>query len=310
MTIKMNAQQIKELAKSELACGDCRGLTKAVLLPTADRSCGEQGQPEDSKICEHFRSNVYDIKEALQENGDRLAAMFDLFADMSDKDLRLVAGLLLKEHRTRRYGFKLGQPVFVRYRGREGRNYLNNFMAARVLDIDEKEIRIINEDGTIILTYAHDDRQINSAIYDKESFRDLRAEMIEANKLVDPEQEIKTARRFVPLEGTTFSAPSELDGFKIPMMDDVIKGRKPKTKKRTSTLLDLVTMIESGNMLGNDVDDDEAHELEDDYVTEKVRKVKKVKKAKSVKVVSGKKVKKVVKKAKKVFKGPLELGDL
>lgn len=302
----MTAQQIKDLAKSEINCGDCRGLDKAILLPNADKSCGQQGQPDDAKICEHFRSNVHDLKEAFQNNGDNLVALFDLFSDMTDKDLKLVAGLLLKEHRTRRYGFKLGQPVFVRYRGRDGRDYLNNFCAARILDIDDKEIRIVNEDGTIILTFINDEKQYGSAIYTKDEFRELRKEMIDNNKIIDPEQEIKTARRFVPVEDVNFSAPKSLDGFAIPMVDDVIKGRKPKTKKRTSTLLDLVSMIESGNMLGRDSDDDEAHELEDDYHTEGTRRARKVKKVKSV---AGKKVKKV-KKVKKFVKGAVELGDM
>lgn len=306
----LNVEQIKSLVKSELNCGDCRGLTKAKLLPNADKVCGDQGQVDDGKICEHFRSNVYALRDVMDQNGDSLVALFEMFGNMDAKTLRTVAGMLLAESKTRKHGFKMGQPVFVRYRGRDGRDYMNNFMAARILDVDDKEIRIISEEGDIVLTYPNDERVFSSAIFTKEEFAPMRASMIEKGRLIDPEKAIKTAKRFLPEEMINFSAPSDLDGFAVPMMNEVVKGKKKRPKK-TNTLVDIVDLIDSGYMMGDEHDEDDGVELSDDaYQTHgKATKVKKVGKGAKAKAGKAKKVK-AVKKIRKIRKGALELGDL
>lgn len=252
----LSVDQIKKLVKSELSCGDCRGLNRDRLLPNADKACGAQGQLEDANICQHFRSNSYDLKEAFAEDGDKLSALFDLFSTMEPKTLRLIAGMLLSEHKTRNNGFKLGQPVFVRYRGRAGRNYMNNFMAARILDADNDSIRVTSEDGLTTLTYPNEERITKDAIYTRVSFAPLRKQMIREGKINDPEKEIKTAKNILPEEGVNFKAPKELDGFTVPMMADVVRGGKKK-RSRTNTLVDMVDMIDSGYMMASDHDEDD-----------------------------------------------------
>lgn len=253
---KVRTLDIKTLVKSELTCGDCRGLTRDALLPTAEKPCATQGQLADSKICKHYRSDSQSLTELMTEHGDTLVALFNTFRKMSDKDLRVVAGMLLSESKTRRHGVKMGQAVFVRYRGRETRNYLNNFMAARVLDVDADSIRLISEKGDIVLTYANNGFN-GPSVYTKKQFAKLRAEMIKAGKLIDPEQEIKTAKRNLPQEdNVNFSAPSSLDGFSIPLMEDVTKGRGGKRKgRKTQTLVDIVSMIENGHDMGAEQDE-------------------------------------------------------
>lgn len=237
-------------------CGDCRGLTRDALLPSAEKPCATQGQLAESKICKHFRSDSQSLTDLMTENGDKLMALFNTFKELSDKDLKVVAGMLLAESKTRRHGVYMGQAVFVRYQGREKRNYLNNFMAARVLDVDDNSIRLISETGNIVLTYANTGFA-GPSVYSKKQFAKLRKEMISAGHLIDPEREIKTAKRMLPQEdNVNFSAPSSLDGFSIPMMDDVVKGRGGKRKgRKTQTLVDIVSMIENGHDMGAEQDE-------------------------------------------------------
>ena len=259
----MSTEDIKALVKSEIACGDCRGLTRDALIPAADKPCASQGIQEGSKICKHFRTDGSGLRGLMEKNGNILVGLFEMFAKLEDRDLRLIAGMLLGESRTRRHGLKMGQPVFVRYRGREKRNYLNNFMAARVLDVDDTNVRLISEDGQMVLTYPNTGFN-GPSMYDKQTFKRLRKEMIQQGRLIDPEKEIKTSKRYLPEESDVkFSAPSDLDGMTIPRMGQVVKGKKAKKKGKTNTLVDMVNMVENGFDMGAEVDESGQMELGD-----------------------------------------------
>lgn len=267
----MSTDDIKALVKSELACGDCRGLSRDALIPAADKPCATQGIQEASKICKHFRTDSHGLRGLMQKNGDILVGLFEMFGKLEDRDLRLIAGMLLGEARTRRHNFKMGQPVFVRYRGRETRNYLNNFMAARVLDVDDQYVRVMSEDGQTILSYLNTGFE-GPSLYSKPAFKKLRTQMVQQGKLIDPEKEIKTSKRYLPEESDVkFSAPSSLDGLTIPRMGQVVKGKKGKKKRRTSTLIDMVDMVENGFDMGADVDESGQMELGDNSYSGKRR---------------------------------------
>lgn len=305
MSKNLRTMDLKELVNATVTCGDCRGLSRDVLIPSSTKPCDSQGKIEDSKICRHYRTNTYDLRRLMEEGGDGLVAMFQLFGTMEEKDLKLIAMMLLREANTRKHGVKMGQPVFIRYRGREKRNYFNNFMAARILDIDDKEIRCISESGNIVLTYPNENNDLaGPSVYSKSEFKALAKVMEKENKLIDPEREIKTVKKYLPEEDVKFKVPTILDGFSVPTMDDVVKGKGGKKKKKTNTLVDLMGMIESGSLLGAFEDDEDgALELgEDVYVHEE----------KSTKVKPKSKQKGKVKpkaKAKKKRNGPVELGD-
>lgn len=274
---KVRTLDIKALVKSELTCGDCRGLTRDALLPSAEKPCASQGQLADSKVCRHYRSDSQSLTDLMTNHGDDLVGLFNTFKNFSDKDLRVVAGMLLAESKTRRHGVRMGQAVFVRFQGRETRNYLNNFMAARILDVDDNSIRLISEDGETVLTYANTGFS-GPSVYTKKQFAKIRKEMIDKGKLVDPEREIKTAKRMLPQEpNVNFSAKSDLDGFSIAMMEDVTKGRGAKRKgKKTSTLVDIVSMIENGHDMGAEQDESGVMTLgSNSYRTKKKGTIKK-----------------------------------
>ncbi|WOL24581.1 DNA topoisomerase [Yersinia phage fHe-Yen9-02] len=277
MTVRkqLRTLDVKALVKSELACGDCRGLTRDALLPSAEKPCNTQGVLDSSKICNHFRADSFSLKEVMQEHGNELVGLFKTFASFSDKDLRVIASMLLSESRTRRQGAKMGDPIFVRYRGRETRNYINNFMACRILDVTEQEIRCVSEDGQIVLTYPNNGFT-GPSVYSKADFRKLHKKMKAENKLIDPEKEIKTARRNLPDEANiSFSAPSSLDGFSVPRMGDVVRGKGAKRKKtKTHTLMDIVSMIDAGHDMGSNMDEAGVTELSSDKYHSRIKRSK------------------------------------
>jgi len=252
----LRTADITELVKRELTCGDCRGLSRDVLIPASPKPCASLGKLEDSKTCRHFRTNTFQLKEMMEEHGDELVGLFQLFSKLDEKDLRAMAGMLLSESQTRKQGVKMGQPIFVRYRGRESRNYMNNFMAARILDMDDKEVRLISETGNIVLTYQNTGLN-GPSLYSKAEFKKLSKKMKEEDKLIDPEREIKTVKKYLPDEDVKFKAPTALDGYSVPSMDDIVKGKGGKKKRRTNTLVDIVEMIDRGHSLGADIDEDE-----------------------------------------------------
>lgn len=267
------------MVKSTVTCGDCRGLNRDVLIPSATKPCESLGKLEDSKMCKHFRTNTYDLRRLMEEGGDGLVALFQLFGNMEEKDLRIISMMLLREANTRKHGVKMGQPVFIRYRGRESRNYLNNFMAARILDIDDKEIRLISETGNIVLTYPNTGLA-GPSVYSKSEFKTLAKKMKAEGKVNDPEREIKTVKKYLPEEDVKFKVPTILDGFSVPNMDEVVKGKGGKKKRKTNTLVDIVSMIDSGSLMGAHADDEDgALELgEDQYQSTMKTKVKPKKK--------------------------------
>lgn len=288
---------LKELVKTTVTCGDCRGLTRDVLIPASTKPCESLGKLEDSKMCKHFRTNTYDLKELMETGGDGLVALFQLFGGMEEKDLRIIAGMLLSESRTRKQGVKMGQPVFVRYRGRESRNYMNNFMAARILDMDDKEVRLISETGNIVLTYPNTGLA-GPLLYSKSEFKSLSKKMKAEGKINDPEREISTSKRYLPEEDVKFKVPTLLDGFTVPNMDDIVKGKGGKKKRRSNTLVDLVSMIDNGGLLGAfSEDEDGALELGEDQYQKPAHKSKKVKPKAKVK-------------KKPKMRGPIEMGDM
>lgn len=219
------------------------------------------------------------------ESGDVIVGLAETFSQLEDKDLRVIAGLLLAESRTRRQGFRFGQPIFVRHSGRAGRDYISNFMACRVLEANEDRIKVISEDGTITLTYINEGTDLRGpTLYTQKAFKKLYRKMKSEKKFIDPEKEIKRTRIQSPEEEVKFKPVKSLDGFSVPRMDDVVTGRKGKTSKKTNTIMDLsriVNDIESGFDMGTQFDEEGSVILkDDDYILEKETTKKKKKKKK------------------------------
>lgn len=270
---KAKTNELHALVSAAMTCGDCSGFNRDILLPQkAEQVCSAQGRLEKAKVCNHFRADAFSLRDIMMDDdaGDKLVALMDVISEFDDKHLRVMAGLLLRESQTRRFSVSMGDPVFVRYRGRETRNYVNNFYAARVLDVDGNRIRVISEDGTLCLSYENNGFS-GPSVYSKSAFQPLMKKMKAKGHIVDPEKEIKSATSFAPNESVTFRAPKEADGFSVPKMDDVVKGGRKKRTVANNSLVNIVAAIENGVDLGSRVDDAGVTRLSSDSYRRKVK---------------------------------------
>ena len=252
-----NKIEIKQLVASVMSCGDCSGFSREALLPNTNSSCAKQGALTSQTICPNFRANAFNMSDSMKE-GTEVRDLLDLINKVPDESIKALAGLLLKESKTRALGSRLGMRVYVRYRGRDKADYASNFLAARVLDVSKERIRLISDDGATCLTFPN--TGFDGPIYSEKSFGPIRKNIRRQKMAYDPEIEANEDRDrnrrkldgvFSDDDNTRFKTPNDLslDNLEIPDLASVSR-KKKKSGKRTSTLLDLANIIEQGTMIG------------------------------------------------------------
>jgi hypothetical protein len=243
---------IKAIIKNKLTCGSCAGFKRENLFPDTrqgSKGCIAEGKTEESSRCPKFRTDVLSLSEKARKSGT-LNAILDTNLNLELHDLKLLGAAMLQEHATREAGFMGGQRVYVRVLNASNRNYLSNFVAARVLAADAKTVKLVSDDGLIVLQYENDGLA-GPSIYSEENFAPLQAMMIEAGNYVDKSHIQAKAK---PLNGTTFDKPPR-DLKEVRELGDSVRGRGKKVR-REYNLTDIVASINAGYDLGSNVDDD------------------------------------------------------
>lgn len=170
--------------------------------------------------------------------------MVEMFAELPDDSLRVLASILYNEKRTRKAGYFFGQKVYVRYRGANSSNYLSNFMIAHVMYVSNEHYRLMSMDGKCVLTYGI---QCRPNIFTVDQFADLRTKMLKKNKLVDPDVERLLSKRFQAEEEHELNLTKESAIGNVTTIDKVFKENGVrKSKQKTTTLIDLVSRAASG----------------------------------------------------------------
>ena len=248
--------EIKQLIASVVSCGDCSGFSREALLPNSTSSCAKQGALNSQTICPHFRANAFNLSDSMKE-GTEVRDLLDLINKVPDESIKALAGLLLKESKTRALGSRLGMRVYVRYRGRDKADYASNFLAARVLDVSKERIRLISDDGATCLTFPN--TGFEGPIYSEKAFAPIRKNIRRQKMAYDPEIEANADRErnrrklegvFSDEDHTRFKTPNDLSLDNLSIPDLATVSRKKKRAKRTSTLLDLANIIEQGTVIG------------------------------------------------------------
>lgn len=130
--------------KKNISCEQCIYLNKEKLK---NKVCSDFGVLPTSKICASFKPNVHSFRNSNGANN--VIDLFEAIRNLQPSMLPLVASLLLREERTRKYTkFKIFQPVAVNISGNG--DYLEDYCKAYVLDADKQYFRIINKKGTLI----------------------------------------------------------------------------------------------------------------------------------------------------------------
>lgn len=133
-----------------------------------------------------------------------------------------------------------GMKVYVRVFNASNRNYLSNFVAARVLSADANTVKLVSDDGMITMSYENDGIE-GPSMYSEENFEPLKQTMLEAGNYVDSTH---TPAKVKPVNGTTFDKPPK-DLKDVRELGVSVRG-KGKKVRREFNLTDIVAQINAG----------------------------------------------------------------
>lgn len=207
-------------------------------------SCSEAKKLKTSRACPKFKTEPSAIGEILkdEDKAEGFQEIASLVNSMDTKNLRAFAGAILNEVTTRKQGFYMWQPVYIRYRGTARSNYMSNFMTARILNADSEMIRLVSEDGVTVMRYPNTGLQ-GPAMYSKEAFQEIKERMIDRGLHVDPSE--KTTRNLRPIDiDEDLAMPPVSKRGGIASIDDVKRSNRRLTKKKDS-ILDLTHIAQN-----------------------------------------------------------------
>lgn len=238
----INAKVRASLKHQKPLCGECSGFNDERLLDKCKSVCSKAEKISSSDACPSFAPAVRQLSEFSQKR--TFEPMVEMFAELPDDSLRVLASILYNEKRTRKAGYFFGQKVYVRYRGANSSNYLSNFMIAHVMYVSNEHYRLMSMDGKCVLTYGI---QCRPNIFTVDQFADLRTKMLKKNKLVDPDVERLLSKRFQAEEEHELNLTKESAIGNVTTIDKVFKENGVrKSKQKTTTLIDLVSRAASG----------------------------------------------------------------
>lgn len=178
----MSALQLKNL---DLTCGSCTGLLKEKIY---EAPCSSLGKTATSAACSRLKPDVFSLFSVDPKAADNLRILRTTIAKLRNSELQAFAALLAKERKTRKHGFSFMEKVYVRV-GPAGRDYLNHFAVAYVLDATREYVRLISESGKTSITLIND--REGSSFYKVDAFRPIRDAIFASKKWKDPETTAK-----------------------------------------------------------------------------------------------------------------------
>lgn len=215
------------MKKLSLNCGSCLFLNNDKIF---ERKCGELGKLPTSKGCGSHRSNPF-LLIGDSSKLHRLQQIATAVRDMSNNELQALAALLNAERRTRKYGWKFYQRVYIRYTGAGNANYFSNFAVGHVVYADKDTVRIVGDSGKMLVSAIND--KSGTTVYTVERFKELAAEMTKKRQFTDPAS---------PATGVV-RTPAKLD--------DVLADDRPLSKKLVKSKTkadDLVSIVAKMSM--------------------------------------------------------------
>lgn len=201
------------------------------------------GITSGNSACPKFKPDVFTLNEIVpheattRQNMETIATMVQ---SVPSAHLPLVASVIIYEEVTRKFGYRLWQKVFVRYRGTAKANYLSNFMAGRILWADKHHINIVSDqEGKegVQITIPYSDSE-GSTIYTEDQFKVIRKEMKRKKRYVDPIEERNALKSATPIgEDSLNLLPNSVrgagfsEGEMVLDLSDVTKANGRKNRK-------------------------------------------------------------------------------
>lgn len=238
---------VREIITGHLTCGECVGLNVENLIKGDVSNCSDEGKLRTSRACPKFQSDPTIMREALEDEAeDGLREIASMVKTFTNRQLKAFSGALLNEVTTRKNGFYMWQPVYVRFRGTSKANYMSNFMTARVLTADSTTVRLVSDDGKVILRYPNTGTD-GPSVYSVDAFQPLKEMMIEKGKAVD-NTERATPKALRPEEFKDSDFKLNTDGLNghITSIDRMAKTNKiTRRAKADSSIMDLTKIAQS-----------------------------------------------------------------
>jgi hypothetical protein len=219
--------------------------------------CSDEGKLKTSRACPKFKTDPSAIREVMEnDEGGVFQEIAAMSRGMQPRHLRAIAGAMLNEITTRKFGFYMWQPVYIRYRGTASSNYMSNFMTARILNADKETVRIVSDNGAVVMRYPNSGN-LGPSIYTVADFEGIKQEMIDKGKVKDPIIDRPTSKslRAIGLEDIDLQQNAESKRGGITSIEKVSgSNRLGRRTKNTGEIFDLTQIaraIDSGTQYAN-----------------------------------------------------------
>ena len=171
--------------KNEYRCNDCRFFCSEKIF---EKPCDKLGQIETAKACVKFKPAVQKFEDAVADAESPLELLGKYVANVPTSNLHILGAVILNEKTTRKFGYRFMQRVYVRYRGQQESDYVDNFLPCHVMEATRLGLRLLSANGKtqILKTEFKKGELAGPNIYSVAEFKKLKAQMIKAKKLEDP----------------------------------------------------------------------------------------------------------------------------
>lgn len=153
-------------------CGGCKHF-KRIAHPAYEKTCTNLGILQESKPCERFMPDASGMKLSSPRQARNV---MDLLRELGPSDLRNLATLALQERRSRKYGFKFGDTVYLQAFGDD---YLSNYRRAKVVAADAKYVHIEADQGFAAMVF-------HGSVLTATQWRKKHKWLIDNERLTDP----------------------------------------------------------------------------------------------------------------------------
>ncbi len=225
--------------KNLLTCSSCVHLVRDKAF---EKPCAELGKLPSSKSCD---SHIGDIHDIVRGEGklNQFQYLGEMMHSMSPRQLEILASLVIREKQTRKHGFKFYQKVYYKIHSSR-HDYLSHYCKCRILDITKKALRLISDDGTVVVSiYFSDDGSLAmSNLFNAKQFDQLRAKLVAEKRISDPEQHKPSPVR-VGIQELQDLTEKSLKGQKFD---------KKKTKKYED-LVSVMARVQEGKFKKSDI---------------------------------------------------------
>lgn len=229
----------KAQQREKITCGSCSFLVRE---RTFEKKCSELGKLPSSRSCSRHSPDAFTVVQG-EPKIDLITSLASNIAQMSVRDLEILAGMFLREKLTRRFGFTFFQKVYIRFQGNATDNFFSNFVIGYVLDANKDTIRVISETGKTCISVMNDSD--SHTFYTAARFNPLRKLMSESRSYVDPKSIVSQVKVTAHIAGLD-------DADRLNALEGPTASKKRIKKEPREDVFGFITRMNRGIYDSND----------------------------------------------------------